>query len=105
MMRIYSLIMALVLCLGACSSGPPDQTSASPTSNAADDTALVDNAVTPADNGKALPEEVTKGVGAFVDPGDMDVDAWSTLEADVRAAWAMPRVLPGRQRDRIVTFG
>ena len=81
MKRIHWLIVALVLCVGACS-GPPPQ-SASPTAN---DSALVDNAVTadnaatPADNTAALPEHVTKGVGAFVDPGDMDVDAWSTLE-------------------------
>jgi hypothetical protein len=75
---IVALVMALVFCLGACS-GPP-RTSASPTTNTADDSALVDNAATPADNAAALPEHVTKGVGAFVDPGDMDVDAWSTLE-------------------------
>lgn len=79
MLRINSLIIALILCLGACS-GPPDQTRAAPPSNAADDSALVDNSATPADNTAALPEHVTKGVGAFVDPGDMDVDAWSTLE-------------------------
>jgi|KBSSwiStaDraftv2_1062776.scaffolds.fasta_scaffold00229_2 hypothetical protein len=84
MIRIYSLIVALVLCLSACS-GPPPR-SAAPTTNVTDDTALVDNAgttdntATPADNSVALPEGVTKGVGAFVDPGDMDVDAWSTLE-------------------------
>jgi len=78
MPRSNCLIVALVLVLGACSSGPPDQTSAAPTTNA--DTALVDNATTPADNSEALPEHVTKGVGAFVDPGPMDVDSWSTLE-------------------------
>lgn len=84
MMRIHWLIVALVLCLGACSGPPPP--SASSTTNAADDSALVDNSATadnapaPADNSEALPEQVSKGVGAFVDPGQMDVDAWSTLE-------------------------
>jgi hypothetical protein len=80
MPRINCLIVALVLFLSACSSGPPDQTSGAPTTNAGDDSALVDNAATPADNSEALPEHVTKGVGAFVDPGPMDLDAWSTLE-------------------------
>lgn len=78
MMQIRWLIVALVICVGACNGPPP--TSASPTTNASDDSALVDNTAAPADNSVALPEHVTKGVGAFVDPGDMDVDAWSTLE-------------------------
>jgi len=85
MMRIHWLIAALVLCLGACGGAPPR--SAAPATNASDDSALIDNVATPADNPAptadntaALPEDVIKGVGAFVDPGDMDVDAWSTLE-------------------------
>ena len=67
MMRIHWLIVALVFCVAACSSPPP--TSAPPTAN---DSALVDNTDTAAapDNTAALPEHVTKGVGAFVDPGN-----------------------------------
>jgi hypothetical protein len=82
---ILALLAALALCLGACSSGPPRDSAPAPT-NASGDSSLVDNGVTPdnaeapTDNTTALPEDVTKGVGAFVDPGDMDVDAWSSLE-------------------------
>ena len=84
MVRINRLIVALVLCIGACS-GPPRSSAPAPT-QASDNSALVDNSTTadnataPADANEVLPEQVTKGVGAFVDPGDMDVDAWSTLE-------------------------
>jgi len=82
-MRIVAVVLAFVLALNACGS-PPPQSSASPDTTAtggtpANDAALVDN-TTPADNTTDLPPQVSKGVGAFVDPGAMDVDAWSTLE-------------------------
>ena len=84
MMRIDRLIVALALCVSAC--GGPPRSSAPAATQVSDNSALVDNSTTadngtaPADANEVLPEQVSKGVGAFVDPGDLDVDAWSTLE-------------------------
>ena len=75
MMRISCLIVpvvaAFVLLAGACSQAPPD-TSAAPMDNGLVDTATNSNTT--------LPGQVHKGVGAFVVPGDMDIDNWTTLE-------------------------
>jgi len=88
MPRTHCLLVAIVVALGlwvsACGEPPPQ--SSAPTTTVSDDSALTDNAVATensaaVDNADVpLPENVTKGVGAFVDPGPMDVDAWSTLE-------------------------
>ena len=76
-MRSISVVLALVLGVAACGS-PPPKSSVSPDPNAAGG-ALVEN-VAATGNSAELPSQVSKGVGAFVDPGAMAVDAWSTLE-------------------------
>jgi hypothetical protein len=68
-----AVVAAFVLLVSACSQAPPD-TSASPMDNG-----LVDTA-TNGDSNTTLPGQVQRGVGAFVVPGDMDIDNWTTLE-------------------------
>jgi len=78
---VVAVVMALALCLSACGE-PPRQTTSSPSAGAG----LEDTSQNAADANTAtneiatLPDEVRKGVGAFVDPGDMEIDSWTTLE-------------------------
>jgi hypothetical protein len=65
----WLLVAGLTMLLGACSSPPPDQGNA-----AGNESALVDNETNPG------PEQAHKGLGAFVDPGQMEIDDWTTLE-------------------------
>jgi len=82
-LRGFAAAVALMLCVGACSSQTPESAAPPDTVTAGgapvNDNALVDDNAT-TENTAVLPAEVTKGIGAFVDPGDMDVDTWSTLE-------------------------